>query len=83
MTPPKSKASIRNIDMSPMLRKILLEHKMACGNPETGLVSVNSEGKPMDPDNLVKRRFLPAVKAAGIGKLRFHDLRHNLWVTED
>ncbi len=24
----------------------------------------------------MKRRFLPAVKAAGIGKLRFHDCRH-------
>ena len=30
----------------------------------------------MDPDNLVKRQFLPAVKAAKIGKLRFHDCRH-------
>ena len=73
---PKSKASIRSIDMSPMLRKILLEHRMACGNPEKGLVFVNSEGNPVDPDNFVKRRFLPAVKAAGIGKVRFHDLRH-------
>lgn len=73
---PKSKASLRNIDMGPMLRKILLEHKLACGNPENGLVFRNSEGKPMDPDNFVKRRFLPAVKAAELGKLRFHDLRH-------
>ncbi len=36
----------------------------------------SSEGKPIDPENFIKRQFQPAVKAAGIGKLRFHDLRH-------
>ena len=30
----------------------------------------------MDPDNFVKQRFLPAVQEAGLGKVRFHDLRH-------
>lgn len=78
LIPPKSKASVRSIDMGPVLRKILLEHRLRCGNPESGLVFVNAEGNPMDPDNFVKRRFLPAVKAAGIGKLRFHDLSYVL-----
>jgi integrase len=73
---PKSKASIRKIDMSPQLRRILLEHRMRHGNPQCGLVFVNREGKPMDPKNFAKRQFKVAVKAAGLGKVRFHDLRH-------
>lgn len=30
----------------------------------------------MEPRNFVKGQFKVAVKAAGLGKLRFHDLRH-------
>jgi integrase len=62
--------------MSPQLRRILLEHRMRHGNQQSGLVFVNREGGPMDPRNFAKRQFQVAVKAAGLGKLRFHDLRH-------
>jgi hypothetical protein len=30
----------------------------------------------LDPDNLVKRYFLPAIEHAGLRRIRFHDLRH-------
>ena len=73
---PKSQASVRKIDIGPQLRRILLEHKLKAIKSELGLVFANSKGNPVDPDNFVKRRFQPAVKAAGLGKLRFHDLRH-------
>ena len=73
---PKSKASVRKIDMGPHLRRILLEHRMRQGNPQSGLVFVNNEGGPIDPKNFAKRQFLCAVRAAGLGKVRFHDLRH-------
>ena len=33
-------------------------------------------GSPLDPANLVKRVFEPALRAAGLRKVRFHDLRH-------
>lgn len=56
---------------------MLLEYRMRSVKSPLGLVFSNSEGNPVDPDNFVKRRFLPAVKGAGVGKVRFHDLRHN------
>jgi integrase len=36
----------------------------------------NEAGGPINHNNLVSRNFLPALKVAGIGKVRFHDLRH-------
>jgi len=30
----------------------------------------------LDPDNLIKRYFLPAVEHAGLRRIRGHDLRH-------
>lgn len=84
-TSPKSAESVRDIDLSPALRKELLEHRLKTGNSK-GLVFCNSDGTPLDPNNLVKRDFADALKAADekrikaglhpIGKLRWHDLRH-------
>ena len=72
--------------LSPALRKELLELRMKSGNPERGLVFCNQDGTPLEPDNVVKRDFARALKAAGekrakmglpaIGKVRWHDLRH-------
>jgi integrase len=73
---PKTKASIRSIDIGPELKKILLEHKIGSLSNPLGLVFVNSEGNPIEETNFVKRMFSPAVTAAGLGKVRFHDLRH-------
>lgn len=42
---------------------------------ETGFVFTNRTGGPLDGDWL-SRRFKAAVAAAGLGPLRFHDLRH-------
>ncbi|MFJ2033861.1 tyrosine-type recombinase/integrase [Streptosporangium sp. NPDC087985] len=42
---------------------------------EHGLVFPSRRGTPMEPDNL--RRSWGAIrKAAGLGDMRFHDLRH-------
>jgi integrase len=40
------------------------------------LLFPNADGKPMDPDNMIKRRFDPVISKAKIEKIRFHDLRH-------
>ena len=72
---PKSKASVRKIDLSPALGKMLLEDKLKSGWG-AGLVFTNTEGGPRDPRAFAKREFKAAVKASGIGPLRFHDLRH-------
>jgi len=80
---PKSAESVRDIDLSPALRKELLALFMK--GSKKGLV-FNCGGNPLDADNLVKRDFADALKAAdakrisrglpAIGKVRWHDLRH-------
>ena len=73
---PKSKTSIRKIDMSPYLARELQRHIAASPQSELDLVFSNSMGNLIDPDTMVKKKFLPALKRAGIRKVRFHDLRH-------
>ena len=73
---PKTKASVRRIDMTPTLAQELRKHKFLCSIEDSDFVFRNSEGKPLDPDSLVKRQFLPALKRSGAKRVRFHDLRH-------
>ena len=73
---PKSKTSIRRIDMSPYLLRELQSQIAASPHSELDLVFPNTEGNLIDPDTMVKRKFLPTLKMAGIRKIRFHDLRH-------
>ncbi|MEW6686314.1 MAG: site-specific integrase [Candidatus Edwardsbacteria bacterium] len=74
---PKSKNSLRRIDMSPFLTMVLEKHMLASPFKEPdNLVFCNGEGKPLDPDSLIKRQFLPALRRAKIRQVRFHDLRH-------
>jgi integrase len=83
---PKSAASIRDVDLSPALRKELIEFRMKCGNPKKGLVFCSQDGTPLDPDNIISRDFAGALKKADAkraeknlpetGHVRWHDLRH-------
>ena len=54
----------------------LKEWKLACPPNEFGLVFPNSAGNPINHNNLVNRHYQPALKDAGLPKIRFHDLRH-------
>ena len=49
---------------------------MACPKRELNLVFPNANGNYMDSQNMLKRRFKPALALAGIDSIRFHDLRH-------
>ena len=81
---PKSAKSVREIDLSPALRKELLELYMK--SPKTGLVFRTSNETPLRPDNITRRSFRMALRNAdakrakakqpAIGPLRWHDLRH-------
>ncbi len=73
---PKTRASVRKVDMSPYLANELRQHKFKYLIGDSGFVFSNPEGKPLDPDSLVKRQFHPALKRAGAKRVRFHDLRH-------
>lgn len=71
---PKSKASYRNITISPMLKKVLLEQKLKTSKSK--YVFPNAKGEMYIGDNVTKRLFNPIIKASNIGHVRFHDLRH-------
>ncbi|MBD3219588.1 MAG: tyrosine-type recombinase/integrase, partial [candidate division Zixibacteria bacterium] len=54
-----------------------LEQYRLSGKPsEQELVFSNANGLPLDPENLIKREFHPALDRAGLRRIRFHDLRH-------
>jgi integrase len=81
---PKSKMSVRDIDMSPELCRELRELYLRSG--KKGLVFCTPKGTPINPDNFVKRNFAAVLRRAEaeraraklppIGKVRWHDLRH-------
>jgi integrase len=73
---PKSVKSIRTIVMSPKLREALQIHRINGAISPQDLVFCSSEGTPMDPDNMVKQQFQPALTFAELRRIRFHDLRH-------
>lgn len=74
--PPKTKASVRKIDIDPALTLELKKYMLSRPINEMGLVFCNSVGKPIDYDNMIKRYYQPALKKAKVKKIRFHDLRH-------
>ena len=67
---------VRKVDMSLELVKVLKEWRLACPPSEHNLVFPNGDGGYQDANNMIKRRFKPALNRAGIDSLRFHDLRH-------
>jgi len=82
---PKTKASIRKIKLSDELVETLQNHKEEqkkqlkknkkrnMGN----IVFCNENGKHLDPDNFIDRRFKPVLGKAKFKKhIRWHDLRH-------
>jgi integrase len=79
--PTKTKGSKRKIDLSPTLLTELKKWKLAC--PKTNeflkldLMFPNDAGGPINKNNLINRKFDPALKKAGIERIRFHDIRHS------
>jgi len=73
---PKTKSSRRKVDMPEVLVAELKRWKLRCPVGEHDLVFPNSDGKPEHPSNVLRRGFFPALRRAGLRKIRFHDLRH-------
>jgi integrase len=55
---------------------VLGEWKSICADSDLDVVFPNESGKPMNYSNMMNRQFNPALKAAGLPRIRFHDLRH-------
>jgi len=80
----KTDSSVRSIKLSNETIAVLKKHKarvakekLKCGPDyvDYDLVICTSKGTPVNPENL-KRTFERLIKAAGVPKIRFHDLRH-------
>ena len=74
---PKSKCSLRRIDMTDKLVRELKQWKLACPNNEHDVVFPSPEGKLSQHDNVVKRYFNQALRKAGLRQVSFHSLRHS------
>ena len=67
---------IAKLTLGPTVLTELKKWKLACPQNELDLVFPNEAGEPINYSNMVRRHFLPALKAAELPRIRFHDLRH-------
>lgn len=72
----KTETSNRRIDLGPVMMTALKKWKLPCPISELYLMFPNNAGNPINHDNMCRRHFKPALKKAGLGNVRFHDLRH-------
>jgi len=81
---PKTKGSSRRVTLTPKLARFLREYKREreIMYLERGKilslddsVFANDKGKPLDPCTIT-HNFAKIAKRAGLGQVRFHDLRH-------
>ena len=73
---PKTRTSYRKINLGPCMINELKKWKLACPPNEMNLMFPNPTGAPLSQSNMLRRYFKPALKAASIPEIRFHDLRH-------
>ncbi|MDE2305213.1 MAG: site-specific integrase [Gammaproteobacteria bacterium] len=73
---PKTRTSYRSIALPGFLLKELGAWRSLCPQSLHDLIFPNLDGRPMSYTNLMARGFHPALKRAGIRRIRFHDLRH-------
>ena len=82
---PKSAKSRREVQLPALTLRALQRHRLAqieerllASNEwdDYDLVFCNVRGRPLDANNLRQRSFAGLLQAAGLAKMRFHDLRH-------
>jgi integrase len=74
---PKTAAGKRSVAVPATVVRALEEHLAAYAEPgPEGLVFTAPEGGYLRLENFRKRVWQPAVAAAGVGRLRIHDMRH-------
>jgi integrase len=74
LSSPKSKSSIRDIPMGPLLRQCLSERRNAA--TADAFVFASRNGTPLDSHNLLGRALKPACKRAGLPAISWHSFRH-------
>ena len=87
---PKTKQSIRKVDMSPLLVKELAQWKLQGAitqqdqsteatteeNEFKDLIFKSEAGTPISCYNMLRRHYVPALKKAEVPYIKFHALRH-------
>ncbi|MFC1819430.1 tyrosine-type recombinase/integrase, partial [Thermodesulfobacteriota bacterium] len=73
---PKTKTSDRRVDLGPGMMSDLKKWKLACPPNSLNLIFPNGAGNPIDDSSMLRRHFFPALKKAGVDRIRFHDMRH-------
>jgi len=73
---PKTRTSYRRLTLPTFLLNELKVWRLACPISQYDLVFPNLDGQPMSHANLLQRGFYPALRRAGLRRIRFHDLRH-------
>ena len=83
--PPKTDGSAQNVDLTPTCMAALRVHQAAQAAQklkngpdyhDLDLVYCTASGAPLNDRNVVHRNLEPALKDAGLRRIRFHDLRH-------
>ena len=72
----KTKSSRRRVDMPGELVAELRRWRLACPPGAHDLVFPTGAGTPENHGNLLARGLYPALRRAGLRKIRFHDFRH-------
>lgn len=67
---------IRNVDILENVGQVLYEWKDNCPKGKTGFVFPNIKGEAECADNMIKRKFNPLIREAGVKKISFNDLRN-------
>jgi integrase len=82
---PKTRKSRRTVPLIELCSEALRSHRrqqakerLLAGEKwvDTGYIFTTEIGTPIEPDNL-RRTWYPLRKEAGLGEMRFHDLRHS------
>ncbi|MGO9575994.1 MAG: tyrosine-type recombinase/integrase [Terriglobales bacterium] len=75
---PKNSRSKAAVPLIPQLEALLDRHREASGNPASGPIFANGEGKALDLDSLYRRQMKEPLKAAGIEWEGWHGFRRGL-----
>ncbi len=75
LKPPKS-GRARSVDLHPTLKRDLLSYLERSGVPRDGLLFPRSDGAHLDGSWFTRNVWDPAIKRAGVPRIRVHDARH-------
>jgi integrase len=77
-TEPKTAASSKPVPVIEPLRSILTELRATDGNPDAGPILRNHVGKPLNLDNLAKRKVRPILMVSGMQWHGWYSLRRGI-----